>query len=259
MTRPPWVPLGLTPGIDPTVAGRACLFVDVDGTLVDFVDRPEAVLADAALIALLGELFEASGGAVALISGRTIDALDAIFAPLRLPAAGLHGFERRDAGHHLHRDSIYSVQLNQARAHLGAVAARHPGLQLEDKRYALALHFRRAPQAEPVVWRAMAAALAKLAPRFELLSGDRVLEIKPTGYSKATAVEAYLEERPFQGRMPVYLGDDVTDLDGFEAVRRQHGVDIAVGGRVSARWSLAAPAAVRAWLRSLLEPNGDPA
>jgi trehalose 6-phosphate phosphatase len=104
----------------------------------------------------------------------------------------------------------------------------------------------------------MAAALADLAPRFELLSGDRVLEIKPTGCTKATAVQAFLDERPFHGRMPVYLGDDVTDLDGFDAVRQHHGVDIAVGRRVSARWSLAAPAAVREWLMSLLGPNGDP-
>lgn len=255
----PWVSLRAGGQSDRAAAGAlsgrpACLFIDVDGTLLKLAVRPDAVVVDGALIALIGELVDATQGATALISGRPIHALDALFAPLHLPVAGLHGFERRSADGAVHRPEMELDQLRRARERLDELVRARSGLQLEDKGYSLALHFRGAPDAEACAVSAMSTIAAALRPEFELLSGDHVLEIKPASHSKATAVEAFMGERPFQGRLPVYLGDDVTDLDGLEAVRRHGGVDIAVGGRVSARWALSGPVAVREWLRSLLVP-----
>src|SRR5271155_2245182 len=119
-----------------------CLFLDVDGTLIEFTDSPLETFADADLKSLLGEVAERLGGAVALVSGRSIAYLDALFAPLRLPAAGLHGVERRKASGAVQGANYSDAQLNAARAALSAFVASHPGTLLEDKGRTLAVHFR---------------------------------------------------------------------------------------------------------------------
>ena len=237
----------------PVPDSDACLFLDVDGTLLDFALTPDRVGVDAELISLLRSTAERTQGALALVSGRTIDDLDRLFAPLRLPAAGVHGFERRDAGGTLHRPALESKHLQAARAELAQLVAAHAGLLLEDKHSALAVHYRRAPQLEALVRRELAELRTALLPDFELLAGDAVLEIKPGSHSKASAVEAFLREAPFAGRLPVFIGDDITDRDGFDAVCRHGGLAIAVGDRVSAQWQLPDPAAVRAWLKAFVE------
>jgi trehalose 6-phosphate phosphatase len=201
-----------------------CLFLGVDGTLVDTQARPDQVRIDEELLALLERVHAQLDGAVALISGRPVHELDRMFAPLRLNVAGVHGAERRGP------------------------ASAHPGLLLEDKAAGFALHYRQAPELAEVARGAIARGAHKLGDGFEMLQGDCVVEIKPAALTKATAVEAFLEEEPFVGRIPIYLGDDGTDFDGFQAVRRHRGVDIAVGHRLPARWKLESPAAVRAWL-----------
>lgn len=229
---------------------RTCLFLDVDGTLVELVSRPEDVRIDADLISLLGRLHAHLGGALALISGRPLADLQRLFHPLEIPMAGIHGFERRCARGNLHRPTVADARLQAARECLQRLVAQNPGLQLEDKGAALALHYRGAPGAEGAATAAARECVRQLGPHFELLEGNCVLEIKPALQNKATAIEAFMQEDPFTGLIPIYIGDDRTDFDGFGAVRRHGGVDIAVGERVPARWRLENPAAVRAWLQS---------
>jgi trehalose 6-phosphate phosphatase len=229
-----------------------CLFLDVDGTLLEFAESPDGVTVSADLIAQLDELRTALAGAVALVSGRSVAQLDRLFAPLRLPVAGVHGLERRDAAGRLRNYPIEAVRLAAAREALQAVAAAHPGLLLEDKGGALALHVRGATALERLA-RVNAGRIAtELGADYQVLEGYRVFEIKPVVPDKGIAIESFLAEPPFAGRTPVFLGDDITDRVGFELVTRRGGIAIAVGPRVSAPWKLADVPAVRQWLSELL-------
>lgn len=244
-----------SPWPDPNQVGqdRICLFLDVDGTLLEFAPTPDAVQVDEPLRQLLGALSQRLDGAVALVSGRTLGALDELFWPLNLPAAGIHGFERRGADGIVHRPALPHAALDPVRERLASFARAQPGVLLEDKGSALALHYRGARGVRAEAHLIVGNAAASLDPAFTILEGEQVLEIKPAHTSKASAVEAFMNEPPFAGRRPVYIGDDVTDFDGFSAVRRNGGFDIAVGDRVSARWALANPHAVRDWLGMLLQ------
>lgn len=228
-----------------------CLFLDVDGTLLDLAAAPGAVVVDASLLALLERLSRAAHGALALVSGRTIVDLDRLFTPLKLPAAGIHGCERRDAlGANTVADGVRE-QLDPLRRELKRVAGSHRGLLLEDKGAALALHYLQAPHLERELRAEVALLAAPLVPEFALLDGHAVIEIKPAVHSKDSAVTAFMQEEPFMGRMPIFIGDDFTDYGGFEAVRRAGGMAIAVGPRVTSEWHLSGPGAVRQWLEQL--------
>lgn len=238
---------------------HTCLFLDVDGTLADLAPTPDEVRIGSELIALLERIHGQLEGALALISGRPLAQLDRLFAPLRLPAAGIHGFERRGGTHVVFRPTLVAESLGAVRAQLADAASSRPGLLLEDKGVALALHYRAAPEAADTVAALITAAAQRLGPGFEALEGDMVYELKPATLNKATAIEAFMTEEPFEGRIPIYIGDDYTDFDGFGAVRRNGGVDIAVGERVPARWHLPDPAAVRDWLRRFASQGPNPA
>ena len=225
------------------------IFLDIDGTLLEHVERPDAVRPDPALSKLLIELHEATGGALALISGRPVAELDALFAPLRFPTAGQHGIERRDADRKVHQHTFPVEPLRRAARQLGEFAARHAGLLLEDKGHSLALHFRLAPELAGIAREALANALATLGPEFEMQAGKLVFEIKPGGRDKGTAIEEFMAEVPFAGRLPVFVGDDTSDEYGFANVNRMGGHTIKVGpGPSTARWRVADAAAVRKWL-----------
>jgi trehalose 6-phosphate phosphatase len=228
-----------------------CLFLDVDGTLLELADSPGGVSVDAALRPLLARLRARSGDAVALISGRTIANLDQLLGDPLLPAAGLHGCERRDATGRLHVAEIAREQLADVRAGLERLVARHPGLLLEDKGAGLALHFLKARQLEHELRAEVALLATPLVPTFALLDGHAVIEVKPAAHTKDTAVHAFMEETPFRGRRPIFIGDDITDYGGFAAVRRRDGLAIAVGPRVKSEWWLPDPRAVRLWLEQL--------
>jgi trehalose 6-phosphate phosphatase len=234
-------------------ASNICLFLDLDGTLVEFAPTPGDVRIEPSLIDVLARLSRTLGGALAVVSGRALSDIDRLLHPLRLPAAGLHGVERRDATGVLHLPTGGSSSLDGVRRSLGDLLAGHEALLLEDKGLSLAVHFRRAPELRDVVWTAMARASAGLAPAFRLLEGDMVLEIKPGDRNKASAVDDFMREPPFLGRLPVFIGDDVTDYDGFGAVRRHAGITVAVGPRVVAQWYLPDPGAARNWLARIAE------
>jgi trehalose 6-phosphate phosphatase len=230
-----------------------CLFLDVDGTLLELADHPGAVFVDPELKNLLARLRSAADGAVALVSGRTIADLDRLFNDPTLPLAGTHGCERRDAQGVVHVAPVAVEQLAPVRTALQRLAARHPGLLLEDKGAGLALHFLRARELEHEVRAEVSLLAAPLVPHFAVLDGHAVIEVKPAAHTKDSAVSAYLEEAPFRGRQPIFIGDDQTDYGGFDAVRRFDGLAVAVGSRVKAQWWLPGPAAVRHWLGQLAQ------
>lgn len=236
---------------------HSCLFLDIDGTLAELQPHPDDVRIDPELIGLLGTLHGKLGGALALISGRPLTQIDALFSPLRLPAAGIHGYERRSHGDMIHRPAVGRQLLEQACAALTKVVEGLEGLYVEDKGAAIALHYRGAPAAADLAMEMMQACARRTGDEFELLEGNHVIELKPAVLNKATAIEAFLNESPFAGRTPIYIGDDRTDFDGFGAVRRHGGLDIAVGDRVQARWRFDNPAAVRAWLQGLVTQPGS--
>lgn len=241
-------------GRTPAFSRDWAFFLDVDGTLLEHAERPDAVRTDPALGRLLAGLHEAAGGALALISGRPVAEMDALFAPLRLPAAGQHGVERRDARGKVHRHALPAELLRRAARRLGEFAARHAGMLLENKGHSLALHFRLVPELSGAARAAVAEALAELGPEFEMQAGKLVFEIKPSGRDKGTAIEEFMREPPFRGRTPVFIGDDLTDEYGFGIVNRLGGHAIKVGeGRSAAPWRLADAAAVRSWLAGYVE------
>jgi trehalose 6-phosphate phosphatase len=233
-----------------------CLFLDVDGTLLELAEHPGAVSVDSGLMSLLARLRSASGGAVALVSGRTIADLNRLFGESNLPLAGLHGCERRDAKGELHIAPVALEQLTEVREGLHRMVKRHPGLMLEDKGAGLALHFLKARELEHELRAEVALLAAPLVPRFALLDGHAVIEVKPAAHTKDSAVTEFMEEVPFRGRQPIFIGDDQTDYGGFAAVRRFDGLAIAVGSRVKAEWWLPGPAAVRQWLELLANGPG---
>lgn len=239
----------------PPPADDWALFLDVDGCLIDFSDTPEGVLVPPALPARLDALSRRLDGALALVSGRTLASLDTLFAPLQLPAAGLHGLERRHAG-------VRSVPpppppaLAAIRDDARRLAAKYPGTLVEDKGAAIAMHWRAEPLAASD-FEAFAMAALPLLPGYRLQQGDHVVELRPALFDKGDAIAAFLEEVPFHGRLPVFAGDDLTDEHGFDIVNARGGITVLVGKREPsvARCHLDDPAAVRVWLG--LQP-GDP-
>lgn len=240
-------------GTVPQLPGRCGFFLDIDGTLVDFADRPHDVRIDDDLGRLLRDLREAADGALALISGRSVADVDRLLAPSRFCVAGQHGAERRDAAHMVHRHGLPLARLGEARHVLGRFAAEHPGLVLEDKGMNLALHYRLAPHLDSDVRDAVQNIAKDLGEEFEVQEGKMVCEIKPSGRDKGTAIAEFMKEKPFRDRIPVFIGDDHTDEYGFRVVNRLGGYSVKVGtGASSARWRLPDASAVRAWLERFI-------
>jgi len=243
----------------PTLSGgQYAFFFDVDGTLAAIQSRPEAVFIPEQVIAQLQQLSALSQGALALVSGRPIEQLDALAAPWYGPAAGVHGAERRDAEGNLQRISL-PVEVEQSlRAELQNAMASWPGTQLEVKGMAFALHYRQAMQHEQDVMR-LAEQSVKRFPGLALQPGKCVVEIKPAGIDKGAAISDFMQQPPFAGRTPVFIGDDLTDEKGFLAVNARQGVSIKVGeGSTQAHYRLHDVDAVYGWLeRTLLLSDQD--
>lgn len=233
-------------------------FLDVDGTLINIADTPGDVLVDTTLLDLIASLHRASGGAVALVSGRMISDLQSRLGMPHLPLAGLHGLERRDSAGRLWIHAAPPAAKCAIKEALAPVLARHLGLLLEDKGLTLALHYRMAPQLAAYVHQIMGRLASSAGQGLELQRGKRVVEIKPAGVDKGTAVAEYLAEPPFRGRRAVFIGDDLNDEHGFAEVNKMDGISIKVGkGNSCARFRLPNVAAVRHWLGNALK-NEDP-
>ncbi|MCW1431652.1 trehalose-phosphatase [Novosphingobium sp. JCM 18896] len=226
----------------------ASLFLDLDGTLFDIVADPALVRADAALERLLVDLAERLDGRLAIVSGRSLEQVDAMLGDCaqELAVSGSHGCEHRWRGIHARPDRPASLDVAAER--LGTLAAAEPRLLLEHKSFGVALHYRAVPEAEGEV-RELAAQLAQELD-LALQPGKMMVELRVSGGDKGLAVERLMRRPPMRGTVPVFIGDDVTDEPGFEAALALNGHAILVGEErpTAARYRLPNPAEVRAWL-----------
>lgn len=245
------------PAVPPGYPDRLALFLDLDGTVLDLAATPGAVSIPAETLQAIGVLAERLGGALAVITGRSLAEVDRILAPLRLPAAALHGAElrRRGGGRSAGGAEPPPERLTAA---LGAFVDQRPGLSLEDKGASVAVHFRATPEREDEVRARVGELVEKLAPTHELQPGKMVAEVRPRGCDKGVALKLLMEDAPFAGRTPLVCGDDLTDEFAFEAAAALGGSAILVGEveRPSAAvHALPDPAAMRAWLAALAAPD----
>jgi trehalose 6-phosphate phosphatase len=232
-------------------AEEAALFLDVDGTLLDLAPRPGAVVVPPSLVETLALAEKALDGALALISGRSIEDLDRLFAPLRLCASGVHGAQVRFAPRGADRPNEEAEGLpRRLWMALTELLFDFPGTFAENKRYSFAVHYRTVPKLEG----ALADALEELVGAHSnldlaLMHGHCVYELKRRGFDKGKAIEGFIARKPFSGRVPIFIGDDTTDEAGFAAVVRAGGHAFSVGGlRPGASFAFPSPESVRRWL-----------
>jgi trehalose 6-phosphate phosphatase len=228
-------------------------FLDVDGTLLDIEADPDLVIADARLLRVLQGLLGNYGGAVALVSGRSLDQLDRIFGDLTLAAAASHGLQQR-----LPDGTVVNRASGAPSGSLRRVtefADRYPGLTVERKPFSVGLHYRARPDLEATVLEAMEKIHAELDNDVRLMHGKMVVEIMPAGANKGSAIRSFMQTSPFAGRVPVFVGDDMTDEYGFAAVNDLGGMAIRVGSAAAsaAKWQLEDVAHLRGWLEAAVD------
>ena len=235
------------PPLDDLLAeGPIALFLDFDGTLVPIAPTPDGIAVPAGLHADLLQLAERLDGRLALVSGRALDDIETHLGALDLAAAGSHGIDRRDAnGAQLGAEAVdFPQEVEQALA----AFVQESRFSLERKPHGAALHYRGHPD---LADEGMALARDLAAQHeLEVKRGKAVIELVQPGADKGGAVQAFMQVTPFAGAQPVFIGDDVTDEDGFAVVREMGGIAILVGERSpsAAHFALANTEAVRAWL-----------
>mgnify|MGYP001810619569 CR=1 FL=1 len=231
------------------------LFLDIDGTLLDLASRPDDVVVPCDLPPLLDTLTARFSGALALISGRSLEDIDRLF-PGGRDAAGSHGAEWRLGGATSAPADVWSCDLARM---IEAEASLLPGVLVERKTRSVALHFRAAPQHSAAL-RTMAETAMRASVRpLRLLEGKMVIELVPAGMTKGGAIKRFMDCQPYTGRKPVFIGDDVTDESGFVAVNEMGGLSIHVGDdpATAARFRFHSPAWLRHWLTGLEQSLGE--
>jgi trehalose 6-phosphate phosphatase len=233
------------------VDDRCSLFLNLDATLVEPDETPDAAVAPESLKMLLSGLCLRLQGALALVSGRDLRDVDRMLAPLRFCAIGIHGCQIREASGCVVANQIDPQLLATARDALNDFTSQHPGLVLRDKGCALALYFRPVPEFAQAAHDAVSTVAAQLGPAFIVQGGKCFYEVRPRVFTTGSAVDMLMSAIPFHGRTPVYVGDDLSDEDGFRAVNALGGMSIRVGpgSTTSARYWLPDVAAVSEWLR----------
>ena len=241
--------------VPPLTSGSYAFFFDLDGTLAEIQPHPDMVVIPPDVIQALQQLSALSNGALALISGRSMEELIRLSQPLRLPLAGVHGAERRDINGKVVRIALDDNIRQELRVTLSGAVKELSGVRLEDKGNAFALHYRDNPSRHQEVMDLASRCVAS-GHDLSLQPGKLVVEIKPAGASKGSALESFMATAPFSGRTPLFIGDDLTDEDGFAAVNRLNGVSIKVGeGTTQARYRLKNVPAVWQWLKSQVQAN----
>ncbi|MEH2504704.1 trehalose 6-phosphate phosphatase [Bradyrhizobium sp. AZCC 1588] len=238
---------------------ESAILLDIDGTLLDLMPTPREVWVPPGLAKTLNRLLVRTNGALALVSGRSLNDIDLIFAPDQFPAVGGHGAEMR-----IEPDSeavaAHAPPMDkELKRRLAAIAKLSPGILLEDKGYSLALHYRLAPHAEKAIYAAVSLIRADLpnAP-IEVLPGKCVCEIKHSGFTKASGVRELMTREPFKGRRPFFIGDDVTDESVFAIMPDLDGLAFSVGRRAKGvAGHFDAPSDVREFLTHLLDDERD--
>jgi trehalose 6-phosphate phosphatase len=244
------VPRSLVPHLS-----QSAILLDIDGTLVDLAPTPREVWVAPGLAKTLNRLLKRTSGALALVSGRSLNDIDLIFAPEQFPAVGGHGAEMRLSTDSEAVASHAPPMDRELKLRLAAIAKLSPGILLEDKGYSLALHYRLAPHAEKAIYEAVSLIRADLpnAP-IEVLPGKCVCEIKHSGFNKATGVRELMTHEPFKGRYPIFIGDDVTDEAVFGIMPDLGGLAFSVGRRAQGvAGHFDEPRDVREWLAHLLD------
>ncbi len=238
----------MLPSID-GLTGHA-IFLDLDGTIVEIAEHPDAVCVRPSTLRLLKALNEEFNGALAVISGREISAIDRLLHPLILPAAGVHGLERRDATGVLHAPQ--PTEAPPISFVFEKVLGDESGVVIERKPGAVAVHYRLRPDLERRCCEIVKEVVGQRKD-LRMIHGKMVFEILQKGADKGRVITAFLEEPPFHGRVPIFAGDDVTDEAGFAAVNRQGGISIKVGGQeTDARFRANDVRELESWLRNLL-------
>lgn len=231
------------PEVDP---GAAAFFLDFDGTLVGIAPRPDAVAVPQRLPGLLDLLHDATGGALAVVSGRTLAELEDYLPSFPGALVGSHGAERRGVASPEPPAGLAALQSDLRRA------AEAEGLLCEIKARGGALHFREVPERAAAA-RAAAEALAASYAGFVVQPAKMAFELKPADATKDAAVAALMADGGFAGRRPVYVGDDATDEPAMAWVLAEGGLAVKVGeGDSVAPLRLAGPDAVLDWLERLL-------
>ncbi|HTV37658.1 MAG TPA: trehalose-phosphatase [Xanthobacteraceae bacterium] len=228
---------------------RWAILLDIDGSILDIAPSPRQVKVPGELRRTLVRIDELTGGAVALVSGRTISDIDLIFAPLRLAAIGVHGAEMRTSGDAEVQKRVRPLS-NALKRKLAEIVEFAPGILVEDKGYSLALHYRLTPEKGPELLEAVAKICANAPTEpVEVLQGKLVVDVKPAGYNKGIAVSDLMRQAPFVGRHPIFIGDDTTDLPVFSTIPKFGGQAYSVGGIVAkVDGHFDRPATVRSWL-----------
>jgi trehalose 6-phosphate phosphatase len=250
------VPRSLVPHLSETA-----ILLDIDGTLLELMPTPREVWVPPGLSKTLNRLLARTNGALALVSGRSLNDIDLIFAPEQYPAVGGHGAEMRIDPDNESVDSHAPPLDRELKRRLAAIAKLSPGILLEDKGYSLALHYRLAPHAEKAIYAAVSLIRADLpnAP-IEILPGKCVCEIKHSGFTKATGVRELMTREPFKGRRPLFIGDDVTDETVFGIMPDYDGLAFSVGRRAQGvQGHFDSPSDVREFLSHLLDDERDAA
>jgi trehalose 6-phosphate phosphatase len=211
----------------PALGANLAFFFDFDGTLVAIAPRPEDVHVEPRVGVLLRDLSGRFGHAVAVVTGRPLDVVDGFLAPLKLATAAEHGSVRRDASGHVYTDTRSLQAVVEAGDALVRLVEDNPGLLLERKKTSVALHYRQRPDLAETCHAAVEEAVVG-ADSVVILPGKMVFEVRPKGCDKGIAVEAFIAEAPFKGRMPVYIGDDVTDEDAFAVVNALGGITVKI-------------------------------
>lgn len=241
----------LPPSLSADVA--TALFLDFDGTLVEIADDPNGVRVPADFSGLLNRLSTLVEGRIAIVTGRSIAALEALTGSLSIAVAGSHGGEFRIGN----TTEALAAPLPEAVADAMADhAAANGGLLVERKPFSIAVHYRHHPEARD----GLLAFAQGLATQHGLAfkHGKFVVELTMPGSDKGSAVARFMALPAFQGAVPVFLGDDVTDEDAFRTVRDLGGHGILVGPmrETAADFRLPDVAAVHEWLASgLLEAH----
>jgi len=239
---------------------EVAILLDIDGTLLDFAPTPREVYVPPGLLQTLNDLFASTRGALALVSGRSLRDIDRLFAPARFPAVAGHGAEIR-ASAASDAVAIRAEPLEAELKHrLASIAKLAPGILIEDKGYSLALHYRRVPQAEQVIYAAVSLIESELpAAPIEVLPGKYVCEIKRSGFTKASGVRELMAQQPFAGRRPLFVGDDVTDESAFAIMPEFDGMAFSVGKKADGVVGhFDAPRDVREFLARLLDGKSHP-
>jgi trehalose 6-phosphate phosphatase len=234
---------------------QSAILLDIDGTLLDLAPTPREVWVPPNLSTTLNRLLARTSGALALVSGRSLNDIDLIFAPEQFPAVGGHGAEMRISADSEAVATHAPPMDKELKRRLAAIAKLSPGILLEDKGYSLALHYRLAPHAEKAIYAAVSLIRADLpnAP-IEVLPGKCVCEIKHSGFNKATGVRELMTHEPFRGRRPIFIGDDVTDEAVFGIMPDLGGLAFSVGRRAKGVADhFDEPRDVRNWLAHLLD------